>query len=198
VLRTAGEDYTHEWSHGPWKAEVNFYSEDVLLGEAAEVDGTWPLTHGAFRNVMAFHDPTGFFVKLRDTVDSQPAERFIATMRGVIVGELYEWIGKLRNARHVGHTAYLPALAFDMARYGAFLIGLANRHCYSSGPRVLEESLTLPDRPAGYDTLCRIVMNGELSDPERIAGDCECFWSGVEQWAAERNIRIEEPRKIPF
>jgi len=198
VLRSIGEEYGYEWSHGTWKAEVDFCSQDVLLQKAAEVDGKWPLTHGAYCRVLALHDPDRFFVKLRDTVSSQPEERFITAIRGVIVGELYEWIGKLRNARHDGHTAYLPELALNMAKYGAYLIGLANRHCYSAGQRVLEESLTLPGRPSGYDALCHMAMKGDLADPNRIAENCEAFWAGVERWAAERGIRIEEPRKIPF
>jgi len=85
-----------------------------------------------------------------------------------------------------------------MAKYGAFLPGLANRHYYPNSTRVLEESLTLPGRPAGCHTLCRMVMKGELSDPDQGAETCETSWFGIEQWAAERNIRIEEPRKIPI
>lgn len=198
VLRTRGEQDIVEWTTGPWKAEVDFYSQDVLLRKASEVDGEWPLTHGAYCHVFALYDPDHFFVKLRDVVLSQPEERFLEAMREVIVGELYEGIGKLRNARHSGHTAGLPELALNMARYGAFLIGLANRRCYSSGTHVLEESLTLPGRPAGYDALCRMAMRGELSDPDRIAQACEVFWSGVERWASEQGLWIKERRRIPF
>ena len=198
VLRSTGEEYSYEWAHGSWKAEVDFYSQDILLQKAAEVDVDWPLTHGAYCDVLALYDPEGFFAKLRDTVLSQPQERFIAAIREVIMGELYELIGKLRNAQHSGHTAYLPELALNMAKYGAFLVGLANRRYYSNSTRVLEDSLNLPGRPSGYDTLCRMAMKGELSDPGQVAETCEAFWFGVEQWAAERNICIEEPRKIPI
>ena len=198
VLRSTGEEYSYEWSHGSWKAEVDFYSQDILLRKAAEVDVDWPLTHGAYCDVLALYDPELFFAKLRDTVLSQSQERFITAIRGVIVGELYELIGKLRNARHSEYTACLPELALNMAKYGAFLVGLANRRYYSNSTRVLEESLNLPGRPAGYDALCRMAMKGELSDPDRVAETCETFWFGVEQWATERNIRIQEPRKIPI
>lgn len=198
VLDTAGDDYNYEWTVGPWKAEVDFYSPDVLLAQATAVDGDWPLTHGAYQHVLALYDPGDFFSQLRAAVTAPPPERFTATIRGVIVGELYEWIGKLRNARHTGHTAYLPELALNLAKYGAFLIGLAHRHCYTNGPRLLEESLTLSHRPAGYDSLCRLAMAGDLSDPDRLAAACETFWAGVEQWAAERGIAIEETSRIPF
>ena len=198
ALRNTGEEYSYEWSYGPGKVEVNFCSQDVLMQMAAEVDVDWPLTHGAYCHVLPLYDPDLFFVKLRDVTSSQPQEAFITTIRGVIVGELYERIGKLRNAQHTGHTAYLPKLAIDLATYGAYLIGLANRHLYTTGARVLEESFALPRRPSGYDALCRMAMKGTLDAPDRIAEISEAFWVGVEEWAADRDIHIEESRRIPF
>jgi kanamycin nucleotidyltransferase len=197
ILDSQNEDYSREWSYGPGKAEVNFYSENIAVALAAEIDGDWPLTHGAFCNVLALHDPTGFFPRLRDVVLSQPDERFTETIRDVIVGEIYEAVGKLRNARHTGHTAYLPRLAIDLAMYGAFLIGLANRRLYTTGATVLEESLTLDAQPAGYRALCELAMTGNLSQPNPIFHVCEAFWAGVEQWARERGVCIEHPR-LPF
>jgi predicted nucleotidyltransferase len=47
VLRTTGEERVYEWMPGPWKAEVNIYSRDRILEEAATVDERWPLTHDA-------------------------------------------------------------------------------------------------------------------------------------------------------
>ena len=85
-----------------------------------------------------------------------------------------------------------------MARYGAYLVGLANRHYYTTSSKVQQESLTLPQRPDGYDDLCRLVMSGDLRDPHHISDLCETFFAGVEQWAATRGIVFEETRAIPF
>lgn len=198
VLDTRGEEYSYEWCYGPSKAEVNFYSEDVLLRKATEVDGRWPLTHGAFLTVMPLIDPGGFFVRLRQVVMERPGEQFDAAIRETLVGELYEFIGKLRNAMAARRFASLPGLALEMARYGAFIIGLANRRCFSSGVRVLEEALGMPDRPAGFDGLCRLAMSGQLSDPSAVAAACEEFWAGVQAWAAQKGYAIVESRRIPF
>ena len=198
ILRQGDADHTYEWSHGPWKAEVNFLGRDLVLRKVAGVAGTWPITHGAFLGVRPLYDPDDFFGQLREIVVGQPEESFNEAMRELIVGELYEWVGKLRNARQTGHTAHLPQLALDMAKKGAFLIGLANRHCYTTGPRVLEESLLLPDRPVGYDRLCHVAMAGDLADAGRVTAACEAFWSGVEQWAVQHGLEIEEQRRIPF
>ena len=44
VLHGEGIDQSFEWSTGPWKAEVDVYSPDVILAQAAEVDGDWSIT----------------------------------------------------------------------------------------------------------------------------------------------------------
>lgn len=195
VLRTQGDEFSHEWVAGPWKAEVDFYSEGVLLAKAAEVEGRWPLTHGSFFHVLSLYDPEGFFAQLREAAASPADEAFRRAIEGVLTGELYEFAGKWLNARAAGHRAYLAALAVETARYGAFLIGLHNRTTYSTGAKVLEESLALPDRPAGYDELARLVMTGDLTDPY---GALERFWDGVQAWAAAHGYTIVSAERIPF
>ena len=56
---------------------------------------------------------------------------------------------------------------------------------------MFQESLELSGRPEGYDTLCRMVMAGDLADPARIIAAADAFWTGVEKWAEEREIQIE-------
>jgi kanamycin nucleotidyltransferase len=198
VLKTVDEDYNYEWIYNTWKAEVNFRSRNMILAEAAEIEENWPLTHGAFANILPLYDPSHFFNELKEVVLSHPPEQFQEVIRAVIVGELYEWMGKLRNAQVDGETAYLPELALNMAKYGAFILGLAHRHFYTTGRRVLEESLTLPGRPPGYDSLCQMAIQGTLSDFNLIRERCELFWAGVAQWAAEQGLQIEESQRIPF
>ena len=192
VVRGHGIDTCHEWSAGPWKAEVDVYSEDVVLGWASEVDVDWSLTHGAYTDVWALYDPNGFFPRLREVALSQPDPVFERAIRDVIVGELYERIGKVRNARVARHDACLPYLAVELAKFGALLLGLANRHLYATSTRLFEESLTLPGRPGGYDFLCRMVMAGELADPVRVCDASDAFWDGIERWAGARGIQIEQ------
>jgi kanamycin nucleotidyltransferase len=192
VLRGSDIERWLEWSAGPWKAEVDVYSADVVLRWAAEVDVDWSITHGAYTRVLPVHDPTGFFPRLRETVLAQPDHAFKRAICDVIVGELYERIGKLRNARAMGNDACLPYLAVDLTRVGACLLGLAHRHLYNSSSQLFQESLTLPDRPGGYDGLCRMVMSGELADPTRIAQTSETFWRGIETWAEAHDLRIEQ------
>lgn len=198
VLNTMDEDYNYEWIYNTWKAEVNFRSRNMILAEAAEIEGEWSLTHGAFAHILPLYDPTDFFSQLKEAALSHPPEQFQQVIRAVMVGELYEWIGKLRNAQVAGETAYLPELALSLAKYGAFIIGLAHRHFYSTGRRVLEESLTLPNRPPGYDPLCLMAIRGTLSDFNLIAERCEQFWAGLEQWAVEQGLQIAETQRIPF
>lgn len=198
VLRTPGREFSHEWSYGSGKAEVDFYGEDVLLHKAAMVDGRWPLTHGAFHAVLALLDPEGFFPKLRDVASARTGDQFRVAIQETLIGELYEDIGKVRNTPHKGTLSFLPELAMQMAKHTAFTIGLHHRRFFSSGSRVLEEALAMPDRPAGFDALCRLVMTGDLSSSIAVTRACEDCWAGVGTWAAAHGYSVNETRRIPF
>ena len=199
VLKDADDevDFSYEWSSGPWKAEVNVRSASVVLNDAATVEGDWPLTHGPFFSPLSLYDPDGFFSKLKEAAHSPSSVDFSNSINEVLVGEMYEFIGKLRNANRTGTQSYLPYLAMQFAKYGAMLIGLHNRKLYSTGARVLPESLELPERPDGYDAVANMVMSGQLSEPDRIIDACEQFWNGLVSWTAEYGYKIHSER-IPF
>lgn len=48
VMSTEEAEFSHEWTTGEWKVEVNFDSEEILLDYASQVESDWPLTHGQF------------------------------------------------------------------------------------------------------------------------------------------------------
>lgn len=195
ILRQPDGESTYEWVAGAWKAEVHFFGEDVLLAEAAEVEGRWPLTHGSLHDFLPLYDPEGYFARLRSVAGSRTADQFHAAIEGVLTGEMYEFVGKLRN---LSIPAYLPQLAVKMAEYGAYLIGLHNRLYYSTGSRVLTEALTFPHRPDGFDELTGLVMAGTLSEQVALADACERFWAGVVAWAEAHGYRIVAEQEIPF
>lgn len=199
VLDESSEDveFSYEWSAGPWKAEVNVISKNVILEIAATVEGDWPLTHGPFFSPLSLYDPKDFFPTLKKAAESPTKEKFTQTINEVLVGEMYEFIGKLRNASLSGPHTYLPYLAMQFAQYGAMLVGLHNQKLYSTGAMVLSESLELPNRPAGFDNVARLVMSGDLAEPSKIVSACEDFWNGLESWAVEHHYVIHSER-IPF
>ncbi|MFP4975213.1 ANT(4')-I family aminoglycoside nucleotidyltransferase [Paenibacillus sp. CN-4] len=199
VLNESNEsvEFSYEWSAGPWKAEVEVCSADVLLNTASTVEGDWPLTHGPFFFQLSLYDPTGFFSRLREAAESPTKEDFRHSINEVLVGEMYEFIGKLRNASLNGPRTYLPYLAMEFAQYGAMLIGLHNQKLFTTGALVLPEALELPGRPEGFDDVAQMVMSGELAEPSKIIAACENFWNGLVMWAAEHNYVINTER-IPF
>jgi len=199
VLSESSEsiDFSYEWSAGPWKAEVDILSEDVLLKTASTVEGSWPLTHGPFFSQLCLYDPKGFFPRLKEAAKSPTREVFRCTINEVLVGEMYEFVGKLRNVSENGPHTYLPYLAVEFAQYGAMLVGLHNQKHFSTGSMVLPEALELPGRPEGFDNVVRMVMSGELAEPSKIISACENFWNGLVKWAAEHDYVISTKR-IPF
>jgi kanamycin nucleotidyltransferase len=179
-----------EWSSGPWKAEVDVYSTDVFLAEAGKLDDLWPITQGSFARVLPLHDPKRLFHRAAHAVFDHTLEDYNRLIREVLIGDLYEMIGKARNALARGQTGDLAAEAVLAARYAACVVGLANRCLYSTGPEIFPESLGLPGRPAGYDELIEMVMRGELSDPRRVIKVMDTLWEGEEAWAAGCGLKL--------
>lgn len=179
-----------EWATPDWKAEVDVCSADVLESQAAEVESDWPITHGAFKNIWAIYDPTEFFPRLEQSVDSHSDLAFQKQMEGLIVGEIFEVVGKIRNAVYKANADPLAAYLTELTIYGARLIGLANRHTYRGYSLIFQDSLHLPNLPQGYRDLCGAAMCGDLRSPQLILELSDSFWDGVEAWARERNLTI--------
>ncbi|KIL37769.1 kanamycin nucleotidyltransferase [Gordoniibacillus kamchatkensis] len=199
VFRESSEsiDFSYEWSAGPWKAEVDVRSADIFLKTASTVEGRWPLTHEPFFSPLSLYDPERFFPKLKEAAESPTKEDFRRAIHEVLVGEMYEFVGKLRNVSLNGPHTYLPYLAMGFAQYGAMLVGLHNQKLFSTGSMVLPEALELPGRPEGFDNIARMVMSGQLAEPAKIVSACEHFWNGLVNWAAQHDYVIRTKR-IPF
>ncbi len=190
----AGEQFerNYEWSAGPWKAEVNVLSEDVFFAQARELDGDWPVTHGAFLYNAPFMDAGEIFAHGRAAALGHTDAEFNGLIGEVLVGDLYEAVGKVRNGLALQRPELIAPFALAAARFGACLVGLSNRHVYRSGSTIYSESLALPGQPAGYDALARMVMAGRLDDPAQVAAAVNAFWSGAEAWAAGLGIRLRQ------
>ena len=191
ILQGEHIDTSLEWTTGPWKAEVDIYSPDVILARASEIDGDWPITHSQFTGVWILHDPTRLFPRLEALARSHPEAVFDQVITEVIVGDIYELVGKVRNAHFRQETASLPFYTMLLARSAACLLGLANQHLFTSSSNLFTESLELPNHPAGYDALCQAVIHGELADPQKNVLFVEDFWHGVITWAIHRRLEVE-------
>ena len=180
VIQGSGFQENYEWSSGPWKSEVNIYSEDKLLEWAAEFDEFWPITHGAIINAVPLQDKIDLFPRASAAVMNHSDDEFRKLIGALLVGDLYEDVGKVRNGLALRRAEIIAPFTVDAARFGACLVGLHNRRVYHSGATLLSESLELPGRPDGYDALARLVMSGKLNDAAHAAGTVNAFWSGVE------------------
>ena len=198
ILRGNGVETNYEWSAGPWKAEVDVYSWDVIQEMAARVEGDWALTQRAYTQVMPVYDPQDLFARLVDLVFSQPEQVYRTALHDLVVGEIYELIGKLRNCRVTGMHAPVTWFTTELAVRGALLVGLAERHLFHSASRMFTEVLELPGKPNGLPELCQLVIAGDLSDSEIIFPVCDAFWHGVEAWADKHGIQIAAHPTIPI
>jgi kanamycin nucleotidyltransferase len=193
ILRGEAIDYAYEWTPGPWKAEVDMRSPDTIEHEAAELDGDWAMTHGTFVHVLPLYDPEKRFPALAEKVFAHTDAEFEAVIHAVLVGDIYEIIGKVRNLSVAYPNQLPPMLPFyliSLVRYAAWLVGLANRRLYTTTSVMLAESLTFPDQPAGYAALCEGVMSGKLSEAGELFGLVDRFWEGIETWAETRGLKL--------
>lgn len=191
-------DHSEEWVYGLGKAEVNIYSYDRAMQRAQVVDMKWPLRQGKFLRAQQLYGEPHLLQDLRQLVLAVDLKRFHETIAAMAIGEVYEWIGKIRNARSSGYYYALPGIACDMAEHVALMLGLAHRFCYTTGVRMLEESLQLPDLPEGYEALCQLVMSGQLSDNDLIIESCERLWQGLNVWLSLHQIDMTPYTTWPF
>jgi kanamycin nucleotidyltransferase len=198
VLRAPGETHDYAWCAGPWKAEVNVYDEVTLRQKASQVGDSWARTHGAFVHVFPLIDPENYFGELRELVMSHPPELFRKVIEEVLIGDIYELIGKVRNAHVSKHNHALPVLAVELAQQTAYALGLEHRHLYRTVSSVLNEAVKLPDPPEGFHTLARMVMTGDLQHALTIVSACDTLWSGLVHWAEERSYMLIAAQEIPF
>jgi kanamycin nucleotidyltransferase len=192
IVQGKSLETSYEWCDEVegWKAELNVYSPDTFLGYAESLENDWPVTHGALTAVMPLVDPTHFFWGLQTVVFGHPQEAFDERIRALIVEDIYELAGKIRNAQNSGCFDNLLLYVVFQARYASCLVGLANRAVFSSASQMFREALQMPDRPKGFDDLCRLVMSGNAGDTQKICAAAESFWTGVRSWAAARKIKI--------
>lgn len=180
-------DETLEWVHGRGKAEVNLMSRSAVEAFAREVDESWALSHGQFVHARALWiaPDHGTLVETLRSLAAHPDDGAVdGAMAEIVVGELYELIGKLRN-----RYARLPLalLAGEFARHLAGLIGLAERHVFVSAGSMFDEAADLP-APDGAVALFKLVARGDLSDEAVVTAAIERVWAGLEAWAGEVSL----------
>jgi KNTase C-terminal domain len=138
------------------------------------------------------------FAELNRLVFDHAEDQFRDVIRNIIVAELFEGLGKVRNAKSNSNYAVLPRVAMRIATMAELLIGLAHKHIYTASGLATVESMALSPRPAGHDELCTMVMRGELDHPNRTSQVIENYWKGVVEWAADSNIDLARACRWPI
>jgi kanamycin nucleotidyltransferase len=198
VLTIEHYQQVYEWCTAAWKAEVDLYGKQTLLERAARVDGSWPLTHSALQMVLPLYDPEQFFAEIRRIAQASPEPLFRDAIERQLVDNVFEIIGKIRNARVFGTPTTLPALVVKLAQAVAMVVGLANRQCYTTGTQVLPEAMALPDLPDGFREVGHVILTGDLRDGQQLFAACERLWKGLNTWAEGHGYQLISPERIPL
>jgi kanamycin nucleotidyltransferase len=198
VLSPPGVDTSEEWVYGPSKAEVDFYGEDVMRARAVEVDSMWSLQQGALINCRPLFGDRAYFTELRELVMSPPKKVFDNVIAEMVVGEFFEWMGKLRNGIARNDLAFLPITTCNFTLHLALMAALLHRHIYSTSSTLMNEALALPTLPAGYAELAGMVMAGNLHDKAKVAAAIEATWAGLGPWLAQHGIEFDKRNAWPW
>jgi kanamycin nucleotidyltransferase len=198
VLRANHYEQCYEWCTAAWKAEVDLYGKQTLRERAGRVDGRWSLTHSAFQTVLPLYDPEHFFAEIRTIAQASPEPLFREAIENLLVDDVFECIGKIRNAQALAIPTAFPALVLKLGQAVALIVGLANRQCYTTGTRVISEAIALPDLPDGFRELGQVILMGDLRNEQQLGAACEHLWQGLNLWAQGHGYRFISPERIPF
>ena len=198
VMRANQYERRYEWCTAAWKAEVDLFGKQTIREQAEHVDGRWPLTHSAFQTVLPLYDPEDFFAKIRTIAQGSPEPLFRVAIENLLVDDVFECSGKIRNAQVLEIPTAFPALVLKLGQAVAMVVGLANRQCYTTGTRVISEAVALPDLPDGFRELGQVILTGDLRDGLRLGTACERLWQGLNIWAGDHGYQIISPEMIPF
>lgn len=177
---------------------MDLYGKQTLRERAACVDGQWPLTHSAFQTVLPLDDPEHFFAEIHTIVQASPEPLFREAIENLLVDDVFEYIGKIRNAQTLEIPTALSTLVLKLAQAVAMMVGLANRQCYTTGTRVISEAVALPDLPDGFRELSQVILTGDLRDGQQLGAACERLWQGINVWAQGHGYQFISPERIPF
>lgn len=198
VVDIPGTDVDYEWVYGAGKAEINVLGLDVVRASARQVEDNWSLDQGQWAHCRPLFGDLAFFDELKHLALTPDKAAVDAMVAEIVVGELYEWMGKLRNAQARAEPSGLALLACGFVERMAWVLGLVHRHLYRTGMTLLAESRALPDRPAGYDIACEMVMAGDLGDPARVAAALEAAWAGLGPWLAQHGVEMAAATAGPW
>ncbi len=198
VLQTDHYTQRYEWCTAEWKEEVDLYGQQTLRDLAERVDERWPLTHGAFQAVLPLDYPEHFFTELRSIVQKRPESLFREAIKYLLVDDIFEYIGKIRNAQALETPTILPALVLKLAQAVTMVIGLANQQCFTTGTSVISEAMVLPDRPEGFSELGQLILTGDLHDSQQLVTTSEHLWQSLNIWAQVHAYHYISHERIPF
>ena len=194
----ASEARTVAWVWGAGKADVELVGASDLLARAASVDARWSLTHGRFVHAAAlFEQAPGQVEEIRKRALVLPVERVRRVLAEAVVGEIYESLGKLRNAVAMGRTGEGGRLYLQLVEDASALTALAQSYAYFSTSTLLEEAAGLTG-PAGFADLIMIARRGALADATRLLGTAEDYWAGLARWIEALHLDLTPFQRADF
>jgi kanamycin nucleotidyltransferase len=129
---------------------------------------------------------------------SPPKHVFDEVIAELVVGEFFEWVGKIRNGVARDDLMLLPITACDFTLHLALMAALVHRHIYTTSKSIMREALALPTLPAGYAELVGLVTAGKLDDKARVVAALEATYRGIGPWLAQHDVELASHTQWPW
>ena len=108
--------------------------------------------------------PRTLFAEIRTIAQASPEPLFREAIENLLVDDVFECIGKIRNAQALGIPTAFPTLVLKFVQAVTMAVGVANRQ-YTTGTQVISEAMALPDLPDGVGELGQIILFSTLQPP---------------------------------
>lgn len=186
-VRGRDDHRVDEWLAPAGKVKVHRYGARRLRSLASAVGPEWPLERGKWLQLVTILGDDAVAEELRARSAAVADDALHAAARALWVAELYELVGKARNADHAGDLSALPAVAIRFAEQAALWVALVDRAPYTSRHRMLAEALARNGSHAGLRALFERALRGDLAASASLLADLEGAWGDL----ADRASRID-------
>lgn len=145
--------------------------------------------------VHPLYDPDDLFPKIRKRAARVPARIWTESAQ-IALAEMFEYMGKLRNARARRDHNNVVYAAWIVGVHAINLVGDVNRQDYASENTMWSEWRSFPSLPAGFARLVEIACGFRRVGDDQLAVATEALWAACRRWAAARGVRLRTIRNL--
>jgi kanamycin nucleotidyltransferase len=195
LLASGAPHQVDEWVEDGLKVKLHRYQLEFAKQEAQRVGPEHCLERARYTHAVAIAGEPAHLEALAQLASNPCPTKVQTALRGLLLGELFEIVGKLRNRGAA--VRMLPVLAIRFAEFGAMALGLATGATVVGRVQLLGASLEMTGCPSSHKELVTLIQSGKLDDIQKLLLLLEDGLVEWLDWAAERKWASPEWSQRP-